>query len=72
MLCCAQYVIGKMDEGIFILNTHGPIPSAPVFDHFKDAQYYIMELSKVEPGDRAIYSLNWTPGAVFSLTGCNI
>jgi hypothetical protein len=22
--------------------------------------------------DRAIYSLNWTPGAVFSLTGCNI
>ena len=29
-------------DGTFILNTHGPIPDAPIFDTFADAQNYIV------------------------------
>ena len=43
-----QYVIGKVDEGlgIFILNTQGPIPEAPIFETFGDAQDYIKDKLK--------------------------
>jgi hypothetical protein len=59
----SQYVIGRIDmvdnlparvDGTFILNTHGPIPDAPIFDTFAAAQNYIMSLRPSSSVDKDV------------------